>query len=264
MGLFQSFKNDSIGRKAVKAHSEGNEKCKCGKPAEAEKYFDEALKLYEEAYNAGCRQPNILTSYAVLLMRRGKFEQARELMKVISKETKMSEEQHFELRINYSICLWRLGLLDEAIKTMEYASKYAKNGTFYSTMGAFVVEKAAQSGEFDAAKAFLDEAIDYDDEDAATLDSYGDYYRLLSEIAFKDGDEEAGRAQREKAKQYYEQAHKNRPGQITTLYHLAVYAQEDGDIARAIELTDKAIARSNTRVCSISIETLKEFRSSLK
>lgn len=263
MGFFDSFKVDSIGRKAVKAHGEGNDKCKCGKPHEAEKYFDEALKLYEEAYGAGCRRPNILTSYAVLLMRRGMFTQARELMKVISKETKLSEEQHFELRVNYAVCLWHLGLLDEAINTMQYAGKYAKNGSYYTTMGSFIVEKAQQTGSFEDAKAFLDEAMEYDDEDAATLDNYGDYYRMLSEKAMKEGDADASAAHRATAKEYYVKANKIRPGQITTLYHLAMYAREDGDIKTARELVDKAIARSNTRVCAVSIETLRQFKAEL-
>lgn len=263
MGFFSNFKSDNIGRKATKAHADGNDRIKRGKLAEGEKCFDEALKYYKEAYDGGCRLPNILMSYAVLLMRRGAFEEARELMKVISKETKMSEEQHFELRVNYSVCLWRLDLLDEAIKTLDYAGKYMKNGTYYSTMGSFLVEKADRTGDFDAAKAFLDEAMDYDDEDAATLDSYGDYYRLLAERSAMNDDGAAAMDYRKQAKEFYEKAHAQRPGQITTLYNLANMAKQEGDIARARELCDKAIARSNTRVCAVSIEMLKALRAEL-
>lgn len=263
MGFFDSLKSDGIGRKAVSAHSQGNDLCKRGKPAEAEKSFDEALKLYKEAYDKNCRKPNILMSYAVLLMRRGLFEEARELMKVISKECNMSEEQHFELRVNYSVCLWRLGLLDEAIKTIEFAGKYAKNGTYYTTLGSFLIDRAVIDGELEPVKAFLDEAMDYDDEDAATLDSYGDYYRLHGEKAAAAGDSETAAEDDRKAREFYNKAHEVRPGQITTLYRLAIYAKEDGDITRARELVDKAILRSNTRVCAVSIEMLKELRASL-
>lgn len=264
MGFFDTVKIDVVGRKAVKAHADGNEKCKLGKLAEAEKDYAEAVRLYKQAFEGGCRRSNILISYAVLLMRKGDFETARDLMKVISKEAPMSEEQHFELRVNYSVCLWHLGLLDEAIKTLEYAGKYSKNSTYYTTMGSFMIDKARETGDFEAAKALLDEAMDYDDEDAMTLDSYGDYYRSLSERAAKAGDAEAAKENRATALEYYEKAHKLRPGQITTLYHLAVYAKEDGDHAKALELTDKAIARNNSRICAITPEMLKELRASIK
>ena len=229
MGFFDNMKVNKLGQKAYNVHVQANDLNRRGKPTEAKKQYDEALKLYAEAYDAGCRKTLVLMSYSVLLMRYGKFAESREIMKEAAKDKSMSEETHFELRVNYAICLWRLGILDEAIKTIRYAGKYAKNSQYYSSLGTFLVEQAAETGEFAEAKALLDEAMDYDDEDAATLDNYGEYYRRLGLKAAQEGNTEEAAKLRQQAVEYYEKAFNFRPSQITTLYALANFALEDGD-----------------------------------
>ncbi len=260
MGFFDEMKGNKLGQKAYNAHVQANDLNRRGRVAEAKDKFEEARKLYGEAYDAGCRRTNILMSYSVLLMRLGEFERARELMKEISARGGLSEDTHFELRMNYSICLWRLGILDKAIDTAVYAGKHAKNGSYYSSLGTFLVEQAGKTGEFEAARQLLDEAMDYDDEDAATLDNYGEYYRLLSE---READAEKAAEYRAQSKDFYERAHKQKPGQITTLYALAKFEQEDGNLERARELTDKAILHSSSKVCPISLEQLQQLRAEL-
>ena len=263
MGFFDGMKTNQLGQKAYNAHVQANDLNKRGRMAEAKAKFEEARKLYEEAYAAGCRRTNILMSYSVLLMRLGDFAKARELMKEVSAIGGLSEDTHFELRANYSICLWRLGILDEAIKTIRYAGKHAKNSSYYSSLGTFLVEQAGNTGEesdFEEAKSLLDEAMDYDDEDAAALDNYGEYYRLLS---LRESDAEQAAELRAKSKEYYESAHKQKPGQITTLYALANFEKEDGNVARARELVDKAMLHSSSKVCPVSIEDLQALRAEL-
>ena len=260
MGFFDNMKVNKLGQKAYNAHVQANDSNRRGKLADAKAQYDEAIKLYGEAYEAGCRKTLILMSYSVLLMRFGRFEEAREIMKETAKDKSMSEETHFELRVNYSICLWRLGILDKAIETVRYAGKYAKNSQYYSSLGTFLVEEAARIGEFEAAKALLDEAMDYDDEDAATLDNYGEYYRQMGLKAAKEGNAEEAAALRKQAVECYEKAYKLKPSQITTLYALANFALEDGDKKKAQEYADKAIMHSGSRVCPISIEMLREIK----
>ena len=263
MGFFDGMKTNKLGQKAYNVHVQANDLNKRGRMGEAKAKFEEARALYEEAYAAGCRRTNILMSYSVLLMRLGDFAKARELMKEVSAIGGMSEDTHFELRANYSICLWRLGILDEAIKTIRYAGKHAKNGSYYASLGAFLVEQAGNTGaesDFEEARALLDEAIDYDDEDAPTLDNYGEYYRLLS---LRADDPEQAAGLRAQSKEYYERAHKQKPGQITTLYALAKFEREDGNMERARELADKAIMHWSSRVCPISVEDLQAFRAEL-
>lgn len=263
MGFFDSVKTNKLGKNAYNAHVQANDFQRRGRIGEAQKKYDEACALYEKAYEAGCRKTGILMSYAVLLMRRGEFETARAMMKEAAKDQRMSEETHYELRVNYSICLWRLGLLDQAIETIEYAGKTRKTGDYYTSMGTFMVEKAAQTGEFEEVKAFLDLAMDYDDEDAATLDNCGEYHRLLGLKAAEAGDRETAEQERKLSVDFYERARKIKPAQITTLYALAKFAIEDGDAARATELIDKALLHCGSCVCPVSCEDLQMLKEKL-
>lgn len=263
MGFFDGMKGNKLGRQAYNAHVQANELQKRGKMAEAKEKYAEAMALYKQAYDEGCRKNGMLMSYSVLMMRNGLFAQARELMKKIAQDTAMSEETHFDLRINYSICLWRLGLLDQAIETIEYAGKYRKTGDYYTALGTFMVEKANQTGNFEAAKAFLDAAMDYDDEDGATLDNCGEYHRLLALRAAQAGDSEGAAQERRLSVDFYERARKAKPAQITTLYALAKFAMEDGETARAAELLDKALLHCASRVCPVSREDLLALKAKL-
>lgn len=260
MGFFDNMKINKLGQNAYNVHVQANDLQKRGKVAEAKAKYAEAMELYQQAYQAGCRKTGVLMSYSVLMMRTGMFAEARELMKEISQVQSMSEDTHFELRMNYSICLWRLGILDKAIETARYAGKHAKNSTYYASLGTFLVDQAAQTGDFEEAKAFLDEAMDYDDEDGATLDNLGEYYRLLSLRAEGEEREKLRRT----SKAYYIKARKQKPGQITTLYALAKFCQEEGEIEKARELVDRAIIHSSSRVCPVSIEDLQKLRSELQ
>ena len=264
MSFLDTLKTDHLARNAANAHSQANDLNRRGRVAEARKKYDEAHELYKQAYDAGCRRTNVLMNYTVLLMREGEFAEARELMKEISKDKTMTEDTHFELRVNYSVCLWRLGLLDKAIETIRYAGKHAKNSQYYTSLGTFLVDQAAQSGEFDEAQALLDEAMDYDDEDAPTLDNMGELCLQRSLWAKKNGDEETAAEMRKKSKEYYETAYKQRPSQITTLYALANFAHEDGDDAKAREYVDKAIIHSGSKLCPVSVEMLQTLKAELR
>ncbi len=78
------------------------------------------------------------------------------------------------------------------------------------------------------AKAFCEEACEYDDEDAICLDNLGQlYYRVLGD--------------REKAKPYFEKAIAVRPGQIDTLWFLSRYDLEAGDQDACIRKLEKLL-----------------------
>lgn len=267
MGFFDNMKINKLGQNAYNAHVQANDLFRRGRVAESRAQFEKAYALYGEAYAAGCRKTGVLMSYSVLLMRRGEFERARELMKEVSSlDPKMNEDTHFELRINYSICLWRLGILDKAIETIRYAGKHCKNGSYYTSLGTYLVEQAGKSGsleDFEEARVFLDQAMDYDDEDAATLDNYGEYHRLLSLKAAAGGNAEEAAAQRKTSIEYFEKARAQKPGQITTLYALAKFAIEDGDTAKAREYIDKALMHSASRICPVSTEDLQALKAGL-
>lgn len=264
MGFLDGMKIKQMGNKAYNAHVQANDFYRCGRVADAQKKYEEAMRLYAQAYAAGNRKTGIMMSYSILMMRYGNFEQARELMKEISSlDPKMSEETHFELRMNYAICLWRMGILDKAIETCRYAGKSRKNSSYYASMGTFLVENAGKTGaeaDFEQARVLLDQAMEYDDEDAATLDNYGEYKRLLS---LRAADADARAELRRESKAYFERAYAVKPSQITTLYALARYEIEDGNFARARELIDKAMLHSSSKICPVSMEDLQELKARL-
>ena len=263
MGFFDGMRINKMGQQAYNVHAQANDLQKRGRVVEANAKYEEAMRLYQQAYDAGCKRTGILMSYSILMMRRGMFAEARQLMLEISKDKTMSEETHFDLRVNYSICLWRLGILDKAIETIRYAGKHAKNSAYYSALGNFLVDQAAQNGDFTEAEALLAEAMEYDDEDAATLDNLGAMSRAKSEIALREGDAEEAAKQRKAAIDYYERARKAKPSQVTTLYALAQFYAEDGRTDEARELIDRAMIHLNSRVCPVSTEMLMDLKAGL-
>ena len=86
MGIFDAAKAAVSGNKAYRLHVDANKLANDGKPREAREKYQNALKLYDEADRLGVTAQNILQGYAVLLMREGEFEKARELMQRIGSE----------------------------------------------------------------------------------------------------------------------------------------------------------------------------------
>ena len=180
MGLFDAVKAATSGNKAYRTHVNGNELANSGKPEEAKAKYQDALKLYEESIRLGNVAAKILEGYAILLLREGEFDKARDLMQRMAKMKTLTKDDWFQLRIQYAIWEWKVGELDKAIETIGRAADYKLNGTVYSTLGMFWVDKAKQTGDFKPALDFNERALDYDDEDAATLDNMGQLYEAMA------------------------------------------------------------------------------------
>ena len=254
MGLFDTAKAAVIGNKAYRTHVDANKVASEGKPAEAGAKYAEALRLYGEAYRLGNVAPNILQGYALLLLREGHFDEAKALLENQAKNKALSKDDWFQLRMQYAICLWCAGDIDRALETMGRAAQYKKNGSVYSTMGMFWVDKAKQTGEFADALKFNEEALDYDDEDAATLDNLGQLYEAMAEA-----NAEGAAEYRAAALKYYEKAHEQKPRQITTLYFLARMYHRDGDDARARELLSIRDTLYFSHICPVTKEMMDEL-----
>ena len=202
----------------------------------------------------------MLMSYGVLLMRRGEYEKAKEVYLRVHYKPGLSKDDRFDLRNNYSICLWRLGKLDEAIATIKRAAADNKTTLVYTTLGLFLILKADQSGDFSEAIAFNDEAYEYDDEDPAILDNLGFLHMTMEEHARRAGDAEKVKAERKLAYDYFTRAHKLKPRQITTLYYLAKMLEEDGQKERAREFIDAALQGTFSSICPVSREDAEALR----
>ena len=233
MGLFDSLKNAQAGTRAYRLHTSSMQLRKEGKYAEAEAKLDEALPLYEAAYQAGEKKFSVLRGYTVLLMRRGQFEKAREVMLHMQHNHQMTNEDKQQLRIDFAICQWKMGRGDKAIETLKPVAAVKKNGTIYNTMGFLLVEQASRTGDFEEADAWMKEAYDYDDEDAETLDNMGQLAMAHAAYARQSGDGEAADAFTAQAMEYLKKAYKEKPTQLTSAYFYAKLLHESGDDDKA-------------------------------
>ena len=202
------------GGKAYRAHVTGNQLSDQGKPEEARKKHEEALRLYEEADKAGKMTVSYYMAYGVLLLRMRQYEKSREVFLRADRDKRITRDEKRQLRINYGVCQWKLGNLDSAIEQMQIARRDGNTSMIYGSLGYMLVEKAIQTGEFQEALDFNLEGLDYDEDDSVVLDNLGQLHLAMGE--------------REKALDYFQRAHAKKPSQVDTLYYLAKLAAEDG------------------------------------
>ncbi len=198
------FMGNLAGNKALAAHGKGN--------------YQEALALYQEAYDKGMNKPRLLHGYSVLLIRMNEFDKALEVLKKLEQQPGLQPKDRVDLHVNYALILWKKGYLDRAMQILEDEFRHLKNGSMYSIIGYLKIEQ----GDAQEALRFNQEALEYDDSDAVFLDNMGQtYYRLF-------GDKET-------AKTYFDKAIAAKPNAIDTNYFLAQYDIESGDFAKAKE-----------------------------
>lgn len=182
-----------------------------------------AMKDYEEAISEGLQDARPLLNYSVLLIRKGDFQKARELLVKMQKYP-MTDEDRKLLFVNYASCVYKMGELQKGIELLERQHQKQPCGLVYQTLGYLYVE----AGDLDKALAFNAEALEYDDEDPIVQDNMGQtYYRLMGD--------------KEKAKPYFDKAHELKPSQIDTLYFLAQYDIDAGDKDAAREKLETAL-----------------------
>lgn len=254
MGLFSEAKAQLNAQKANRAHVAGNEAASAGRLEEAREKYRQAYSHYEAAVKDDPQKAAIHQSFAILLMRLGEFDRAKAIMERIRLMKNLTPDDWFELRLNYSVCLWKEGRLDDAIATARRAGQIKRSVALYNTLGMYLVDKAKQTGDFAELEAFNRESMDYDDEDAGLLDNMGGMYEARSLFADDPGPD------REKAKEYYARAHKIKPRQITTTYTLARMYHEDGqdDLARkTLEGTEDLYYSA---ICSVSRDMMEDLK----
>lgn len=210
MGLLTNMK----AQKALTAHSKGN--------------TEEAYALYTEAYAEGAGKPRFLLPYSILLLRRGEYDKAREVLKKCEKAPGLTPDQRSQTLMNYAVACWKQGRTEYAVNLLKEVHRKGANGTLYGTLGYILVE----AGNFEEALAYNKEAVDYDDEDPIALDNLAQtYYRLGN-----------GGSDKEEARKWFEKALSLKGTSIDTNYFLALYDIEDGKYDDALEKLETAKA----------------------
>ena len=228
---------------------------------------EEALKLYEEAFAEGLDDPRFNLAYALLIIRNGEYQKAKDFLVKHQKTPGMTQDQRTTLLVDYAACCFRLGNIDKGISTLEQQFRKVETGLLYQTLGYLYVEKydAANKPDFDApaekaeapeatpaedgekneteekalspreeweagvkkTEEFILKSLEYDDRDAICLDNMGQFVYRVL------GD-------RKGAKEWFDKAIAIKEGQIDTLYFLSRYDEEAGNREAALEKLEKA------------------------
>ena len=242
-----------------------NRAYKAQKRGEAE----EAIRLYEECFAEGLTDARYVLAYAVLIIRDGQYQKAKEFLVKHQKAPGMSPDQKITLIVDYAACCFRLGDLDKAVRKMEELYRKGPSGLVYQTLGYLYVEQfdAGRKAAFLAreteaqeqkdpepaviaagedapaprtleeqweagrqkALQFNQEAVEYDEDDPICLDNLGQTWYRVM-------------GNREEALPWFERAHEKKPEQIDTLYFLSRYDLERGNREEAVSKLEAAAA----------------------
>ena len=260
MGVFDKARSGIVARKAYQTYTAAVDLANKDQPEAAREKYRSAIEQYAEAVRLGNASANALLSYALLLMREGDFDKSKDVMQEIARQPGLTDDARFQLRIQYSILLWKTGELDEAIVTIRRAAKHKMNGTVYSTLGMYLVDQARRTGDFAEAQEFNQKAVDYDDEDGDVLDNVAQMYEAMSEFEAARGETGSAAAHRAQAKALFEKAHELRPRQVTTVYYLARMYEADGERDRAAKLLECADKLYYSAICPISRQDMDALR----
>ena len=115
---------------------------------------EEARKLYEEAYAEGLDDTRFNLAYALLMIRSGEYQKAKDFLVKHQRTPGMSAEQRTTLLVDWAVCCFRLGDLDKGIAKLEEQFRKMQTGLLYQTLGYLYVEKydAARRPDFEAMK----------------------------------------------------------------------------------------------------------------
>lgn len=232
---------------------------------------EEAAKLYEEAFAEGLKEPRFLLAYALMIIRDGKYQKAKEFL-VANQKVPMTPGQRVELLVYYATCCFRLGNVDKGIDVLEQQFRKTETGLLYQTLGYLYVAKydlnnrpdfTAQAAEAAAAE---DAAQEAPAEEAGTEGAQAPVQSpeeawnagiekaeqfIRNSVEYDDEDpvclDNLGeflyrvRGDKEAAKEWFDKAIGIKETQIDTLYFLSRYDLDAGNREAAIEKLEKAI-----------------------
>ena len=135
------------GSKAVKLQKKGQK--------------EEAIRVYEEAFAEGLNDPRFLMPYALLIIRDGQYQKAKDFLVAHQKAPGMTTSQRIELMVYYAVCCFRLGNVDKGVSTLEQQFRKTETGLSYQTLGYLYVEQfdQARNPELDYAAALAMEEL---------------------------------------------------------------------------------------------------------
>lgn len=222
---------------------------------------EEAIKLYEEAFSEGLNDARYLLAYALLIIRDGQYQKAREFL-VAHQKVQMAPGQRTELLVYYATCCFRLGNLDKGISVLEQQFRKGETGLLYQTLGYLYVEKydmdhrpdfaamaAEAAGAEEAPQADENAAEETSAEESTAEEASAAETDAAEEKAPKLSPEEEWNAGIDKAEKFIRESVEYDDEDPVCLDNLGEFLYRvRGDRAGAKEYFDKAIAIKDTQI----------------
>ena len=256
---------------------------------------EEARKLYEEAFAEGMNDPRYNLAYALMIIREGEYQKAKEFLVKHQKAPGMTPSQRVTLLVDYAACCFRLGDVDKGINTLEQQFRKGETGLLYQTLGYLYVEKydAAKRPDFEEQTEAPGEPEEtaVTEETAAAEDTEETEKTLSPREAWEEGRKKAEdfirksveyddedpicldnmgqfiyRVLEDKAgaRAWFDKAYALKDSQIDTLYFLSRYDEEAGNRKAALEKLEKAAGGRFSPLNYCSRETVQNEIERLK
>ena len=256
---------------------------------------EEARKLYEEAFAEGMNDPRYNLAYALMIIREGEYQKAKEFLVKHQKAPGMTPSQRVTLLVDYAACCFRLGDVDKGINTLEQQFRKGETGLLYQTLGYLYVEKydAAKRPDFEEQTEAPGEPAEtaVTEETAAAEDTEETEKTLSPREAWEEGRKKAEdfirksveyddedpicldnmgqfiyRVLEDKAgaREWFDKAYALKDSQIDTLYFLSRYDEEAGNRKAALEKLEKAAGGRFSPLNYCSRETVQKEIERLK
>ena len=223
------------------------------------KNYEEAARLYEEAFAEGLKDPRFMLPYALMIIRQGQYQKAKEFL-VANQKLPLTPGQRTELLVYYATCCFRLGTIDKGIHTLEQQFRKGETGLLYQTLGYLYVEKydRAHKPDFEALKAEEEAARQAEAEktaeaaeaaEAEETAEAAEEEKPAEETAPALSPEEEWDAGIEKAEEFIRKSVEYDDEDAVSLDNLAEFLYRvKGDKAAAKEWFDKAIAVKENQI----------------
>ena len=256
---------------------------------------EEARKLYEEDFAEGMNDPRYNLAYALMIIREGEYQKAKEFLVKHQKAPGMTPSQRVTLLVDYAACCFRLGDVDKGINTLEQQFRKGETGLLYQTLGYLYVEKydAAKRPDFEEQTEAPGEPEEtaVTEETAAAEDTEETEKTLSPREAWEEGRKKAEdfirkyveyddedpicldnmgqfiyRVLEDKAgaREWFDKAYALKDSQIDTLYFLSRYDEEAGNRKAALEKLEKAAGGRFSPLNYCSRETVQKEIERLK
>lgn len=206
---------------------------------------EEATYLwYKKAYDTGRTKVKMKTSYAYILMRTGRVDEAEKVLDPIIRVKRLEPEKKNPAKIQRCMVYYKQGRLDEAISdAQELLDSGYKNSNLYGLLGYL---KILRNDPMDETLALCEEAYDYNSDNRDIVDN-------LTLCYYKQG-------RYEEAEKLSDEIVKNHPDFTEGYYHGAQIAMKLNKRDKAKEYLDKIGQCKRSSMTTVSEEEIAALR----